>query len=150
MALEVYRVESMFGSIDEAALGTDIWEALDGRIPILERLDERVRVYESSSKAVSPQPVEIARVSFDNESSATATVVEVAAADSLGLLCRLAHALSEQELDITRSKVQTLGEQAVDSFYVRDLAGHKITDAGAIGAIRAGVLHSLGQPEPAT
>jgi UTP:GlnB (protein PII) uridylyltransferase len=39
-------------------------------------------------------------VTFDNGASAKATVVEVAAPDSLGLLFRLTRALAEMDLDI--------------------------------------------------
>lgn len=146
MALEVYRVEPVFGSVDPEALAGDVWRAVDGQLAIFARLDERVRIYEAGRRRPDPQPVvgrRGTRVSFDNEISTTATVVEVSATDSLGLLCRVAHALSEQGLDITSSKVQTLGDQAVDSFYVRDLHGAKITDTAHLDEIRRGVLHSL-------
>lgn len=147
MALHVYRVDSIFGSFDADALTHDIWSALEGRLAVFARLADRVRIYESGPRKRSPQPVVATKVSFDNQSSSTATVIEVSATDSLGLLCRMANALTQQRLYITRSKVQTLGEQAVDSFYVHDLDGYKITDPEYLDEIRRAVLHGLEMQE---
>jgi [protein-PII] uridylyltransferase len=143
MAIEVYRVEAIFGEVDAQQLTDDVWRALEGRLAVFARLEERVNVYEPSVSRAAARPMIPTSVSFDNVSSTTATVVEVAAADSLGLLCRLTHALSEQGLDISRSKVQTLGESAVDSFYVTDIHGNKITDTEHLEEIRASIEYSL-------
>ncbi len=143
MGIEVYRVEAIFGEVDAEQLATDVWRALDGRLAVFARLEERVKLYEPTVRKAAPRPMVPTSVSFDNVSSTSATVVEVAAADSLGLLCRLAHALSEQGLDISRSKVQTLGESAVDSFYVTDIDGNKITDVDHLQEIRTSIEFSL-------
>jgi [protein-PII] uridylyltransferase len=146
MGIEVYRVEAIFGEVDADQLTRDVWRALDGRLAVFARLDERIKVYEPTRRKAS-RPTIPTSVSFDNVSSTTATVVEVATADSLGLLCRLGHALSEQGLDISRSKVQTLGESAVDSFYVTDIHGRKITDIEYLEEIRTSIEHSLQRQE---
>jgi len=143
MALQVFRVEPGPGGIDETSLRRDIEAALDGRLAIFARLDDRTRTYRRRRSAAGPDPVVPMRVSFDNESAANATVIEVGATDSLGLLCHLAHAMAQLDLDISRSKVQTLGDQAVDSFYVHDSRGAKITDADHIDEIRRAIIHSL-------
>jgi [protein-PII] uridylyltransferase len=82
-------------------------------------------------------------VSFDNAVSDAATVIEVQAADAIGLLARVTRALVDLELDIRRAMVQTLGGEVVDTFYVCDAAGEKITDANHLREISRAVHHAL-------
>jgi [protein-PII] uridylyltransferase len=64
----------------------------------------------------------------DDDASDFFTVVEVRAADRIGLLYTITRALVEMELDIALAKVSTYGEEVVDVFYVRDFNGQKVTD----------------------
>lgn len=57
-------------------------------------------------------------VLVDNGSATTATVVEVRAPDSPGLLHRIAATFSALGLDITSARISTLGTAVVDTFYV--------------------------------
>ena len=82
-------------------------------------------------------------VSFDNEISATATVVDVHAADGVGVLYRITEVLARHGLDIRSAKVQTMGAQVVDAFYVRDATGAKLVDEDELAAIRHDVLAAL-------
>jgi [protein-PII] uridylyltransferase len=63
-------------------------------------------------------------------------VVEVHAPDELGLLYRLTQVLRELQLDIRTAKVQTLGPQVVDSFYLQDSSGHKLVDTELTAELR--------------
>jgi len=62
------------------------------------------------------------------------------------VLHRITKALAEVGLDIRHARVQTLGNEVVDTFYVRTLAGAKVTDAdyqrevNACGPVRTGVI----------
>ena len=58
-------------------------------------------------------------VLVDNEAATSATVVEVRAPDAPGLLHLVTAALAAQGLDIISARVATLGDAAVDSFYVQ-------------------------------
>ena len=82
-------------------------------------------------------------VKVDNEISDSATVIEVHAADVMGVLYRITRAIAELELDIRSAKVQTMTHSVVDSFYLRDTDGKQITDAAALGEIERAVLHAL-------
>ena len=62
-------------------------------------------------------------VRFDDAASTTATVVEVHAPDRIGVLYRVTRAFAELDLDIRTAKVQTLGDQVVDAFYVTHTDG---------------------------
>ena len=67
-------------------------------------------------------------VVVDNETSRDATVLEVRGPDSIGLLYRVTRAMVELDLNIMTAKVQTLGDDVVDTFYVLDSDGIKVTD----------------------
>jgi [protein-PII] uridylyltransferase len=59
------------------------------------------------------------------------------------VLWRITLALHELDLDITSAKVQTLASDAVDSFYVRDASGNKVTDREYLDEIRRALLFAL-------
>jgi [protein-PII] uridylyltransferase len=83
-------------------------------------------------------------VTVDNDASAAATVVDVQAADGIGVLYRITRALAELDLDIRSARVETLGPQVVDAFYVLDSAGQKVTDPTYLGEIERAVLAAVG------
>ncbi|MDQ3642748.1 MAG: HD domain-containing protein, partial [Actinomycetota bacterium] len=142
MALEVLRVESSFGpTIAWEKVVADLERVLEGRLALQARLAERAKVYGGRPARVPvPEPP---RVVIDNEASRDATVIEVHAVDSIGVLYRITRALADLDLDIVSAKVQTLGERVVDAFYVRDLAGDKITDPSTLVEVERALFHEL-------
>ena len=68
------------------------------------------------------------RVFFDNETSERRTVIDLEAEDHLGLLYAAASALTDAGLDISLAKISTEKGAAIDSFYVAELDGQKVTD----------------------
>jgi [protein-PII] uridylyltransferase len=82
-------------------------------------------------------------VTFDDDASTNATVIDVRAPDAMGVLYRITRALTELDLDIRSAKVQTIGHHVVDAFYVRDAGGNKITDGHTLGELERAILHSL-------
>ncbi|MDP1818635.1 MAG: HD domain-containing protein, partial [Acidimicrobiales bacterium] len=141
MALEVLRVESSFGpTISWEKVIVDLESALEGRLALQARLAERARVY-GGRRATAPIQ-EPPRVLVDNAASRGATVVEVHAPDSMGVLYRITRALADLDLDIVSAKVQTLGERVVDAFYVR-AAGGKVEDPATLVEIERALLHVL-------
>lgn len=69
------------------------------------------------------------RVTFDNESSSTCSVIEVSAGDRPGLLYDLAQALHALGLDLRTAKVSTSMDRAHDAFYVVERDGTKVDNA---------------------
>nr|WP_245883833.1 [protein-PII] uridylyltransferase [Hasllibacter halocynthiae] len=67
-------------------------------------------------------------IAFDNEASDLYTLVEVDTRDRPGLLHDLTRTLADAGLTIASAVVATYGEQAVDTFYVKDLFGLKLHD----------------------
>ncbi len=90
-------------------------------------------------------------VTFDNEGSDIYTIIEVDTRDRPGLLYDLTRTLASANVYIASALIATYGEQAVDTFYVKDMFGlkfhteakqktleKKLRDAIARGAQRAG------------
>ena len=65
------------------------------------------------------------KVTLVDDASDTATVVEVRAHDAPGLLWRIGRALGDCGLDVRAARVETLGAEAVDVFYVVDGEGSR-------------------------
>ncbi len=138
-ALEVLTVQSSFGptfSWDKVL--TDIDLALDGRLAVKARLADRAKAYRSVRPAMDIEP----KVEFHLDDSSTATVVEVHAQDSIGVLHRITAAIADLDLDIMRARVQTMGDEVVDSFYVQDASGGKLHEA-MLPEVRKAVLHAV-------
>ena len=82
-------------------------------------------------------------VKIDNETSSTATVIEVSAPNGMGLLYQITRALSSLDLNILSAKVQTLGSDVVDSFYVLDNDGKKINDQLHADEVKQALKHAI-------
>ena len=83
------------------------------------------------------------KVTLADDASRAATVVEVRAHDAPGLLWRIGRALGDCGLDVRAARVETLGAEAVDVFYVVGADGRPVTDAATRGLIAAQVLSAL-------
>ena len=145
MAVEVFEVVPAFGQEpDWDRIRDDIAKAVSGRLSLQARLGDRARTY--GSPRASAASTSDARVLFDNEAASSATVVEVRAADGVGVLYRITRALAECDLDIQSARVSTLGHEVVDAFYVCDEAGERITDPEHQREIERTVLAELARP----
>jgi len=69
-------------------------------------------------------------ITIDNEASEIFTMIEVDTRDRPGLLYDLSRSLTALNLSISSAIIVTYGHQVVDTFYVKDLFGHKIHDRG--------------------
>lgn len=142
MALQVFRVESGFDPVilwDRVV--ADLEKALDGRVALSARLNERARVYaRRRSLPAEPGPPSVL---VDNELSATSTVVEVRAPDATGTLYKITCAIAELDLDIRSAKIQTVAFEAIDSFYLQDRRGNKILDDDHLAELAQAVLFEL-------
>lgn len=76
------------------------------------------------------------------EASDHATVIEVRAADRVGVVYQVSAALAGLEMTVRSAHVSTLGPQAVDVFYVQEAAAGALSDtraADAAHAVRAAI-----------
>ena len=116
-------------------LGTAGRLALDARVA--ERRDTYARsIKRTSAKALPPT------VSFDNRSSQNATIVEVNCRDQVGLLYRIAQAMSEMGIEISTARIQTIGDAIIDAFYVT-YGNDKILDSQFLVEVERAVLFAI-------
>lgn len=120
----------------------DVEAAIDGRLALRARLAERARTHRPPLRMRSARQ-DPPQVLVDNDASDGATVVEVHAGDSLGVLERICRAMAEMDLDVRSAKVQTLGDRVVDAFYVRGPGGGKVTDEAHLAEVERAILHAL-------
>ncbi len=80
---------------------------------------------------------------IDNTSSDTRTMIEVETEDRLGLLYAISRAFAELGVDISGARIVTERGAAIDSFYISELDGSKITAPERLVAIEAIVRQAI-------
>lgn len=108
-----------------AAVEGDIDEAVAGRLAVRARVARKAA---GEARRVSRLPDVPTRVTSEPDPSGRATVVEVHTIDRLGVLYAIVSAMAELELDIVVARIQTMGHEVVDVFYVRDPAGNPLDE----------------------
>jgi [protein-PII] uridylyltransferase len=138
-AVTVFSVVPEYGDPpDEALVAADLRRMLEGRLDVEDRLERRARNARPLGAAAPPPKVVLV-----DGASQTATVVEVRAHDEPGLLWRIGRALGDCGLDVRAARVETLGAEAVDVFYVTDSAGRQLADPEVRKRTVAAVLAAL-------
>jgi [protein-PII] uridylyltransferase len=137
----VFAVRPRFGRAPVPEILADAMRAaLEGTLPLAERLRQREADYREDAARWAPP-----RISWHNgEVTGAATgIVEVRAGDRAGLLYRLTAAITGEGLDVTSARIETLGADAVDSFYVANPTGSPLdpdqrqrVDAALVAATR--------------
>jgi [protein-PII] uridylyltransferase len=139
IAVTVFSVVPEYGDPPDAALvAADLRRMLEGRLDVEDRLERRARAARPHGAAAPPP-----KVTLVDEASQSATVVEVRAHDEPGLLWRIGRALGECGLNVRAARVETLGAEAVDVFYVTDSSGGLLTDPDLRRRTVAAVLSAL-------
>jgi len=139
MAVTVFNVVPEYGEPPDATLvAADLRRMLEGRLDVEDRLERRARAARPSGSAAPPP-----KVTLVDGASQNATVVEVRAHDEPGLLWRIGRALGECGLNVQAARVETLGAEAVDVFYVTDAMGGLLTDPDTRRGTVATVLAAL-------
>jgi [protein-PII] uridylyltransferase len=136
LALQRFAVQAP-ANLRWERLGADLDAAWGGRLAVEARLERKARDYRP------PAPVE-PDVRVLPDESAHSTVVEVRAADALGLLHAIAAALGDLDLDVRVAKIDTMGDRVVDTFYVRSPWGAKLSDDQA-DELTLAVRHRTGR-----
>ncbi|MPZ99435.1 MAG: HD domain-containing protein [Dehalococcoidia bacterium] len=142
VAIQVWHVEDGLGvGIDERRwsriLGA-VPQALAGEYPTAERLAEVRRTYGAQARAELPTVVHV-----ENGASDRYSVLEVTTADRLGLLYAITHTLHEMDIDIHLAKVDTIGPEVVDAFYVRRANGRRLEEADEVERVEGRVVAAI-------
>lgn len=116
-AAQEWFVRPLFGDApNERAIASDVRAALGGDLDIDDRLRRRADEATPSTWGAAP------KVLMDR-SPTTHTVIEVRAHDQPGLLYRITSALVAADTVVTGAKIDTLGSEVVDAFFVTDRLG---------------------------
>jgi [protein-PII] uridylyltransferase len=138
-AVSVFEVMPEFGDLpDPALVAGDLRRMLAGRLDVADRLDRRAQAAAPRFALAAPP-----KVTLVDDASELATVVEVRAHDAPGLLWRIGRALGECGLDVRAARVETLGAEAVDVFYVTGSDGKPLTEPGPRREVTTAVLAAL-------
>ena len=143
MAASEFRVVSPHGEIDWTPIVANLERALSGRLALESRLADRA-ANARPRRATSATAPSAPTVRFDDSASSNATFLEVRAPDMVGVLHRITKAIADLGLDIRHARVLTLGNEVVDSFYVRESGGGRITDKSYKDEISRAILFALG------
>ena len=84
-----------------------------------------------------------------HELSMQRIIVEVQARDEIGLLFRLAKAISDHRFDITFARIGTERGVAIDTFYIEDENNAPLADAARLTALRAALQEIIAPTPPA-
>ncbi|MEO9600199.1 [protein-PII] uridylyltransferase [Parasphingorhabdus sp.] len=114
-------------------------DALANRAKLSKKLDARPLTH-SRADAFAITPFAL----IDNEASNRFTVVEVNAQDRPALLNELAYALFESKVTVHSAHIATYGERAVDTFYITDLLGGKITSKQRLNGLQKRLTNAAG------
>ena len=100
-------------------------------LPLIERAMQQTR------RHLGPAIEFPTRISIDNKTHPTYTLIEIQAPDRLGLLYDILSCLDRENVLITLSRINTQDGAAIDTFYVMDRSTYaKITDPRRITAIQ--------------
>jgi [protein-PII] uridylyltransferase len=95
---------------------------------------ERLRLYPLKQLRPKQRRAE-PRVEVDTSSSPIATIIEIRAEDTFGLLHTIVQSLNKNRVNIRSAHLSTRVDRANDVFYVTDEKNDKITDAAKLQAI---------------
>jgi len=127
MAIDNFLVQDPFGRpFDDAGQLSRLKRAIEDALANRGKLADRL-VAKPLPRARAEAFDIVPNAMIDNRASNRFTVVEVNARDGPALLNRLAQALFQSKVTIHSAHVATYGERAVDTFYITDLTGDRIT-----------------------
>ncbi len=95
----------------------DLDDVAGGRLAVRARVLRKARAQRSRLAKLPPVT---SKVVASEDAGGRTTVIEVRTLDRLGVLYAIATALAELKLDIVMARVQTLGHEVTDVFYLRD------------------------------
>ena len=151
VALDAFRVshEAADESIDR-----DRWERVErtlrGVLAGTQDVEELVRRSGRPSLLTKRRRPVPTRVEVHNDVSANYTVLDVYAADRVGLLFTITNCLYHLWIVIHLAKITTMVHEVLDVFYVTDPDGRKITDPERIASIRDALVRALAPQRPAS
>ncbi len=133
-AVTIFEVEpTYFSDVEPARIQDDMRRAIEGGLDVAQKLARR-EATAATRKSIALPP---ARVLLPGGASDHSTVIEVRAHDRPGLLFTVTKVLATEGLDVRAARVETLGAEVVDAFYVTDRGGRVLAPDRAESVRRA-------------
>lgn len=138
-----FRGEPPLSRIDDVCRSlTRALQARDYRAPVFRRLWGAAPTLPMQS--VAPLPT---RVLCDNSTSDRYTILDIFAANRMGLLYTITHTLFELGLSVAAARIGTYLDQVVDVFYVTDQSQHKLEEGDRLNEVRRRLLDAIANLE---
>ena len=141
LAIQVWHVADALGNELEASRWGHLFDHFisDGanQAIIEERVSEILRSYPAGT-LTGTEP----SVVLDNESSDQYTILEVSTTDRATILYQITRALSTMNLNIHLAKVDTIGNLAVDTFYLSK-SGKKLSGVSELTRLQDAVYIAI-------
>lgn len=131
LVLDIFRVtttrfEAVEDGRDQQRVEKLLTEALQGEnydfMPLLEKRLRRLQQWERTLDFPT-------RLTINTEANPNYTVVDIATPDRLGLLYDILRTVSDAQFLVAAARVTTEKGAAIDSFYITDLEGIKVTSS---------------------
>jgi [protein-PII] uridylyltransferase len=131
MAVNSFVVSPRFGHVpDPTLMRADLARALDGELGLAQRLRDKELLYNERNHGERAGPGRRPPdITWFDDAATDATVLEIRAEDSIGLLCRLTAAFERSGADVRSARVSSLGGSVVDAFYLTTRDGAPIPHA---------------------
>ena len=143
VAIERLRVRAPVGrEIRWQRFQSELEKSLGDGQELERRLADRA-ASSARRRKVAPSAAITPRVTIHDDASERATVIEVCAPDSVGLLHRLTSVFARHGLDIVHAKVLTLGDDVVDTFYATGANGRLVSEPHALMGVKADLERAL-------
>lgn len=140
----------------QSPVAPDAWTRYSGELLELLRLAEAGKAGDAQGKLakrvartlrerpaaalVAPTTLLPVEIDIDNESDPECTVMQIRAEDTIGFLYEMSNSLALSGISIHRVRIQSEGNEVLDTLAVVDEHGTKITDAGKLNELRAAVV----------
>ena len=143
LSVDTFRVRRPEGTGGAwwARVEGDLADAAAGRLAVRARVARKAK---TEQRRVARLPAVATTVSVSLDASGSSTVVEVRTLDRVGVLYAIAAALAELELDIVVARIQTVGHEVVDVFFVRD-SDDKPLAADHVAELELGVTSAIAE-----
>lgn len=137
----VIVVDATTGRIPNSKKRHQFEEMLEESLTSLVQFDTllKKRGFKRSSSEIALEDVIESSIKIDNELSEQYTVIDVVTPDEPGLLYYISQKLSDLNLDIWLAKISTERGAAIDTFYVTEVEGGKISDPDVINIIQQSI-----------
>jgi [protein-PII] uridylyltransferase len=141
LSVDTFKVRPPDGAAGSwwARVEGDLADAAAGRLAVRARVSRKAR---ADDRRVARLPEVPTKVVVADDPAGRSTIVEVHTLDRIGVLYAIATALAELELDLVVARVQTLGHEVVDVFFVRDGDGEPL-DADHLAELELAITAAI-------